>query len=65
MTYFSSLSANATLLDADALAEKYQTLAALLAPYVYDEAAFKTAVEALTQQTYSQAEALAEFLMGK
>ncbi len=63
--YLSYLEETATLLDADALAAKYQTLAALLAPYVDDEAAFKTAVESLTQQTYSQAEALANFLTGK
>ncbi len=63
--YLSYLEETATLLDADALAVKYQTLAALLAPYVDDEAAFKTAVEALTEQTYSQAETLADFLAGK
>lgn len=63
--YRTSLEETATLFDADALAAKYQSLAALLAPYTEDEAAFNTAVEQLTEQTYARAEALAEFLAGE
>ncbi|NUM43512.1 MAG: CotH kinase family protein [Anaerolineales bacterium] len=63
--YLSALEETVPLFNADALAAKYQSLATLLAPYVEDEAAFNTAVEQLTEQTYAQAEALEAFLAGE
>jgi spore coat protein H len=56
---------NGTVFNAEALAEKYQSLAALIAPYTETEAGtetFQSAVQALTERTYERAEAINEFL---
>jgi len=49
----------------DKLAQKYQQLAELIAPYATEEEgkdAFESAVQSLTERTYERAEAVADFL---
>ena len=63
--YVDYLEETSTLFDPEALAEKYQTWAAVIEPYAAEEdggEAFAAAVQALTERTYAQAEALATFL---
>lgn len=54
---------NGTVFNADALATRYQLLAAIIAPYVGDETdSFQTAVQSLTDRTYERVEAVTDFL---
>jgi spore coat protein H len=53
------------LFDPDKLAQKYQQLAELIAPYAAEEEgkdAFEAAVQELTERTYDRAQAVSEFL---
>ena len=66
--YIDYLREVATQLDPDALAARYQELAALLQPYAAADIgadSFAAAVQALTDATYQRAQLLEEFLAGE
>jgi spore coat protein H len=56
---------SSSLFTPDKMAQKYQQLAELIAPYATEEEgkdAFEAAVQALTERTYERAQEVADFL---